>query len=53
MAYYLLIGRTWLVSAAIVGGATLAAIGAHGAIFTLAKRGVRHKVGQLIESIVR
>jgi small-conductance mechanosensitive channel len=53
MAYYLLIGRTWLVSAAIVAGGVLVAIGAHRAIFTLAKRGVRHRVGQLIESVVR
>jgi hypothetical protein len=50
---YLLIWRTGLVPAAIVGGAMLAAIAAHRAIFALAKRDVQHKVGQLIESIVR
>jgi hypothetical protein len=53
VAYYFLIWRTGLVPAAIVGGAMLAAIAAHRAIFALAKRRVWHKVGQLIESIVR
>ena len=33
MPYYLLIGRTWLVSAAIVGGGVLVAVGAHRPIF--------------------
>jgi small-conductance mechanosensitive channel len=51
--YYLATWRTLPVSAAIVGRAVLVAIGAHRAIFALAKRGVRHKAGHLIESIVR
>jgi len=52
MAYYLVTWRTELVRVAIVGGAVLVAIAAHRAIFALAKRGVRHRVGQLSESIV-
>jgi small-conductance mechanosensitive channel len=53
LAYYLVTSRTSLVPAAIIGGAVLVAIGTHRAFFALAKRGVRHKGGHLIESILR